>query len=89
MKNNLVSFENNYIQTKADFGNDANAFGCIAIDGFPADENEEGEVIANVWMTNACEFIVDWHNNGYRLNESVLSLIEESKKVLTKMKEEV
>jgi hypothetical protein len=41
-----------------------------------------GEVVAMVWITKHKDIIVDWHNNGYRLNETVLELIEDSKKEL-------
>ena len=71
----LVSFENSYRGEE-----DGNSF--IAIDGFPDDENEEGEVVAIVWCTPHNDIVISWNNNAYRLNETVLNLIEESKREL-------
>lgn len=84
----LVSFENTFFEY---FGNDPNAdaFGCCTIDGHPADENESGEVVARVWITKHGDIIVDWHENGYRLNNTVLNLIEESKTALQTAYKEV
>lgn len=78
MKHNkdYVSFENTY----GDVDENGNAF--ITIDGYPEDDNEEGTVIATVFLTPHKDFVVDFHNNGYRLNEDVLNLIEDSKKQL-------
>ena len=76
MKNrNFVSFENSY-------SGEENGNRFITIDGFPIDENEEGEVVAVVWCTPHNDIVVDWHNNGYRLNTHCLELIEESKRIL-------
>lgn len=60
------------------------------IDGYPADfEDEEGSVICRIWLLNQPannmndrKFIVDWHHNGYRNNESVLGLIKQAKEDL-------
>ena len=71
----LVDFENSYGDVE-----DGNEFICI--DGYPADENAEGEVVAKVWKTKHGDIIVDWHDNGYRLNKQVLELIEDSKRQL-------
>ena len=72
-----VSFENTY----GDFDEDGNEF--ITIDGYPADENEEGTVIATVFITPSGDLVTDFHHNGYRLNEEVKKLIEASKETLT------
>lgn len=77
----MVYFENNYLEDYS-ISKDEDALASISIDGFPEDENESGEVVAMVWITKHKDIIVDWHNNGYRLNDSVLELIEESKKEL-------
>lgn len=74
-------FENNYWEEFNEEEND-DALAAITIDGFPYDENEEGEVVAKVWITKHKDILVDWHHNGYRMNETVLELIEQSKKDL-------
>lgn len=78
---NLVSFENTYIQTHEDFAgsslNDA-VFESITIDGYPDDENEPGEVVAECFITLHGDLVTAWHLNGYRLDEDVLALINES-----------
>lgn len=77
----LVYFDNSYWE---DFSTnkEEDALGCICIDGFPHDEDASGEVVAKVWITKHKDIIVDWHNNGYRMNETVLELIEDSKRLL-------
>lgn len=71
----IVDFENTYRGEE-----EGNQFICI--DGYPEDENEQGEVVAMVWMTPHGDIVVDWHDNAFRGNESVLELIEDSKKEL-------
>lgn len=86
MIRDLVDFENTYIQTAEDFSEDVRgnaAKACITIDGYTANEDEEGEVVCRVWMTSDNNFIIDWHNNGYRMNQTVLDLIEDSIKILS------
>lgn len=78
----LVHFENTFHEYFNHDTPDNDAFGCITIDGHPADENQSGEVIARVWISNHGDIIVDWHENGYRMNDIVLNLIEESKEIL-------
>lgn len=88
MNKDLVSFENTYIQTPEELKNDPfsdGALACVTIDGFPADEDGEGEVVCVVWLTTAGKFIVAWHHNGYRMNKSVLELVEDSKNRLLEM----
>ena len=58
------------------------AFSCVSIDGHPEDENKSGEVVARVWITKRGDIVVDWHNNGCRMNANVLALIEDSKRIL-------
>lgn len=80
----LVYFENNYWEdytVEADRDSE-DALASIFIDGFPEDENESGEVVAKVWITKHKDIIVDWHNNMYRMNDVVLELIEDSKRLL-------
>lgn len=82
----LAFFENNYWEdytVEADKDSE-DALASICIDGFPEDENESGEVVAKVWITKHKDIIVDWHNNAYRMNDTVLELIEDSKRILRK-----
>lgn len=54
--------------------------GYISIDGWRTlDENEEGQVIAAVMLTPHGDIVVDWHDNGARLNENALTAITEAK----------
>jgi len=39
-------------------------------------------VVAVVWLTKHGDIVVDWHDNGYRTNVTVLDLIKESKSKL-------
>lgn len=57
-----------------DMNKDA-AIACAYVDGYPSDENQDGTVICTIWLTTEKKFIVDWHHNGYRLNDEVLGLI--------------
>lgn len=82
----LVSFENTYIQDRNSLREtDPDVFGCITIDGFPADEDGEGKVVCQVWLTMYKDFVVSWNDNGYRMNQAVLDLIEDSKSRLLDM----
>lgn len=54
--------------------------GYISIDGWKSDrDDEEGQVIAAVMITPHGDVVVDWHDNGARLNEATLSAISEAK----------
>ena len=80
----LVYFENNYVndyRNNPDESEDNRVFD-ITIDGYPEDENEEGEVVAVLILTKHNDIIVEWHDNMYRMNQNVLDLVEESKKIL-------
>lgn len=80
---NLVKFENSYLETEESFILDeGEAFAAISIDGYPANEDEDGEVVAKVWCTKHGDIIIDWHDNGYRLNAEVIELINKSKETL-------
>ena len=50
----------------------------IYIDGYPEDPNEEGTVIATVVLTKHRDLIINWHDNGYKMNDTVNNLIQES-----------
>lgn len=85
MNDDLVTFENSYMQSPEQLKNDPFAQGalaCITIDGFPKNDDAEGQVVCVVWLTKAGGFIVDWHHNGYRMNDTVLELIRDSKNKL-------
>lgn len=77
----LVFFENQYWEDYTVEENE-DALASIFIDGFPEEANESGEVVAKVWITKHKDIIVDWHNNAYRMNDTVLELIEDSKRLL-------
>lgn len=77
----LVFFENSYWEDYTVEENE-DALASIFIDGFPEDANESGEVVAKVWITKHKDIVVDWHNNMYRMNNIVLELIEDSKRLL-------
>lgn len=49
------------------------------IDGFTDDDNDVGTVIATVVLTAHDDIITNWHQNGYRLNQTVLKLINDAK----------
>ena len=56
---------------------------AVSIDGWKTDQDDEqGEVIANVILTLRGDVVVDFHNNGARMNESVLSAIKAAKEKL-------
>lgn len=87
MAKDYVNFECVHI-TEAD-SNDSNEYYALAyadIDGYTANEDEEGVVICRVWLLRQAfgpmkvkGYIVDWHHNGYRRNKVVLALIEKAK----------
>ena len=78
-------FENTYIQNENDLVYDnPDAIACITIDGYASkdDDDDEGEVIAELYLTKHGDIIISWHDNAYSLNEHVLALIDESKMLL-------
>lgn len=83
MRNDLVFFENNYVQTKEAFEeNEGDIIASITIDGYPEDENEPGEVIAVVYITTHGDYVVHWANRIYQWTPRVVKMVEESKKIL-------
>ncbi len=58
------------------------------IDGYPAGEDLPGSVIAVVTMTRRGDIVIDWHHNGYRLNEAVLELVAQAKAEMLEEKRE-
>lgn len=59
------------------------ALARATIDGYPANPNKEGTVVCNVWMLETDKFLVDWHQNQYRLNDTVLGLITKAKELMS------
>jgi len=78
----LVCFENNYIEYGEDLRDNPDALAAVFIDGYPRDENAEGEVVAVVWLTKHGDIITDFHDNAYRLVPEVEKLVENSKEIL-------
>ena len=74
----LVHFKNDYLETKENLQDEGDVFAKIFIDGYSADEDDEGEVVATVSITDRGDIVIDWHNNGYRMNEVVRKLIQQS-----------
>lgn len=93
--NDLVFFENNYVQSSDDFAPEdlgpdtpkTAVLGCVTIDGYTAD-SDTGEVVCEVYMMATRDVIISWHNNGYRLNSQVKELIQNSINVLNKQNPE-
>lgn len=89
MRNDLVSFENNYVQTKKDFWeNEGDLVASITIDGYPEDENEPGEVVAVVYITTHGDYVVHWANRIYQWTPQVIEMVDESKKILKEIYEQ-
>lgn len=90
-----VSFECTHFEEADPSGQDErHALAYADIDGHPADENAEGMVICRVWLLKGKDgiypkYLVDWHHNGYRMNESVLELVKTAKKNLETFHENI
>lgn len=85
MRRPLVTFENDFMETKEQLSADADgALGSITIDGYPADMRN-GRVVCKIYLTETRKFIITWHESEYHMNPNVLGLIEESKQVLLDM----
>lgn len=83
MKHKLVYFNNDYTQTEKDFLRDeGNIVAAITIDGYPADENAEGEVVATIYITAHGDYVVDWRRREYQNEQRVQELVESSKRFL-------
>lgn len=80
-----VSFEMQHIDANPSENDDA-VMKCY-VDGYPADENAAGTVIACVSLTRHGDMVVDWHHNGYRMEPSVLELINDAKNLLSEEKD--
>lgn len=81
-------FKNTYVQNQTNLQYDnPDAIACITIDGYTneTDKNDEGEVIAEIYMTKNGDIITAWRNNAYSLIDAVKNIIEQSKDTLRKM----
>lgn len=93
--NDYVSFEcNHFVESDQSDPDERHSIAYADIDGYPADENEEGTVICRVWLLKEKEgiyptYIVDWHHNGYRMNKEVLELIKSVKEDLKGYKKNI
>ena len=84
-------FENTYIQNENDLVYDnPDAIACITIDGYASkdDDDDEGEVIAELYLTKHGDIIISWHDNAYRSNDAMKEIIAENKKMLKKIASE-
>lgn len=62
---------------------DDDAIGVVSIDAWKTDDdNEAGEVLANVILTSAGSIVVDYHNNAVRLIDAVTESIAEACDIL-------
>jgi len=75
-----VSFEMQHVDANPSDGDDA-VMKCY-VDGYPADEEASGTVIATVTLTKHGDTVIDWHHNGYRMNDSVLECINQAKDLI-------
>ena len=62
---------------------------AVSIDAWKsADDNEEGEVLANVLLTAHGDMIVDFHDNGVRMHQPVLDHIRAAEETLKQIWQE-
>lgn len=80
----FIWFDNSYWEdfTEYDEIKNEDVLGCIFVDGFPEDVDESGEVIAKVYITKHKDIVIDWRYHEYKRNNTVLELIEDSKRIL-------
>lgn len=91
-----VSFECTQIdEANQNDPNERNALAYADIDGYPRDEDAEGTVICRVWLLKeistdgSLSYIVDWHYDEYRADDSVNELIREAEKDLKTFKDQI
>lgn len=71
------------VENRMPFSEEDGILAAVSIDGWKTGkDDEQGEVIANVILTRHGDIVVDFHNNGARMNVSVLSAIKEAKEKL-------
>ena len=75
------------VESGANGGHDLLA--AVSIDAWKsADDNEEGEVLANVLLTAHGDMIVDFHDNGVRMHQPVLDHIRAAEETLKQIWQE-
>ena len=75
------------VENGANGGHDLLA--AVSIDAWKsADDNEEGEVLANVLLTAHGDMIVDFHDNGVRMHQPVLDHIRAAEETLKQIWQE-
>ena len=68
---------------------DHDLLAAVSIDAWKsADDNEEGEVLANVLLTAHGDMIVDFHDNGVRMHQPVLDHIRAAEETLKQIWQE-
>lgn len=68
---------------------DHDLLAAVSIDAWKsADDNEEGEVLANVFLTAHGDMIVDFHDNGVRMHQPVLDHIRAAEETLKQIWQE-
>lgn len=59
---------------------------AAAIDAYP-DDDGPGTVVAEIFLTEHDDLVVSWHDNGERMNQTVLELLDEAASTLREYKE--
>lgn len=73
MDKRLISFEATHSDSEIENDIVLQTF----IDGYPEDENAEGQVVAKVIKSKSGDIITVWQLNEYRLNKTVNELIKD------------
>lgn len=96
MMKEYVSFECTQIdKANQNDPDERNALAYADIDGYPKDEDAEGAIICRVWLLKeistdgSLSYIVDWHYDEYRTDDSVNELIREAEKDLKAFKDQI
>lgn len=75
-------FENTYIQSELELKYDnPDCLACVTIDGYD-DSEEIGRVIAEMYLTKHGDIVTSWHDNTYRLSDSAIEIVNESRQIL-------
>lgn len=84
----FAEVKNDYIWGPAGNGDtdpdDGNLLAGISVDAWEPGK-DQGEVVANVLLTRSGDILVDFHNNGVRMDTQVLKAIEDAKSHLQKI----
>lgn len=88
-----ITFECNHIYEANEHNiHEQYALAYADVDGYTQNEEEEGAVICRVWLLKqfkgydreSTPFLVDWHDNRYRLNEPIQEVIKQAEENLIK-----